>query len=317
LILKHAFTPLNNTRLSNLCGPMDAHLRTLEQALQVKIAHRHEQFKVDGPKAKAEQALEVLQALYERAARPVSADQVQLMLSSDASMVEGEDGSMQLQTRRTDLRARTPNQSVYLENIAQHDITFGIGPAGTGKTYLAVACAVDALERSAVQRIVLTRPAVEAGEKLGFLPGDLGQKVDPYLRPLYDALYDLMGFERVQKAFERNALEIAPLAFMRGRTLNNAFVILDEAQNTTPEQMKMFLTRIGFGAKAVVTGDVSQIDLPKGQLSGLIDAERVLRRVKGISMCHFTSADVVRHPLVARIVDAYDAQRSPRTAERS
>ncbi|MEN9330437.1 MAG: hypothetical protein RLZZ484_1625 [Pseudomonadota bacterium] len=317
MILKHAFTPLNNTRLSNLCGPMDAHLRTLEQALQVKIAHRHEQFKVDGPKAKAEQALEVLQALYERAARPVSADQVQLMLSTDASMVEGEDGNMQLQTRRADLRARTPNQSVYLENIAQHDITFGIGPAGTGKTYLAVACAVDALERSAVQRIVLTRPAVEAGEKLGFLPGDLGQKVDPYLRPLYDALYDLMGFERVQKAFERNALEIAPLAFMRGRTLNNAFVILDEAQNTTPEQMKMFLTRIGFGAKAVVTGDVSQIDLPKGQLSGLIDAERVLRRVKGISMCHFTSADVVRHPLVARIVDAYEAQRSPRTAVRS
>ncbi len=317
MILKHAFTPLNNTRLSNLCGPMDAHLRTLEQALQVKIVHRHEQFKVDGPKAKAEQALEVLQALYERAARPVSADQVQLMLSTDASMVEGEDGNMQLQTRRADLRARTPNQSMYLENIAQHDITFGIGPAGTGKTYLAVACAVDALERSAVQRIVLTRPAVEAGEKLGFLPGDLGQKVDPYLRPLYDALYDLMGFERVQKAFERNALEIAPLAFMRGRTLNNAFVILDEAQNTTPEQMKMFLTRIGFGAKAVVTGDVSQIDLPKGQLSGLIDAERVLRRVKGISMCHFTSADVVRHPLVARIVDAYDAQRSPRTAVRS
>ena len=310
MILKHAFTPLNNTRLSNLCGPMDAHLRTLEQALQVKIAHRHEQFKVDGPKAKAEQALEVLQALYERAARPVSADQVQLMLSTDAAMVEGEDGSMQLQTRRADLRARTPNQSVYLENIAQHDITFGIGPAGTGKTYLAVACAVDALERSAVQRIVLTRPAVEAGEKLGFLPGDLGQKVDPYLRPLYDALYDLMGFERVQKAFERNALEIAPLAFMRGRTLNNAFVILDEAQNTTPEQMKMFLTRIGFGAKAVVTGDVSQIDLPKGTLSGLIDAERVLKRVKGISICRFTSADVVRHPLVARIVDAYDAQRT-------
>lgn len=317
MILRHAFTPLNNTRLSNLCGPMDAHLRTLELALQVNIAHRHEQFKVDGPKAKAEHALEVLQALYERASRPVSADQVQLMLSTDASMIDSEGGNMLLQTRRPDLRARTTNQGVYLENIAAHDITFGIGPAGTGKTYLAVACAVDALERSAVQRIVLTRPAVEAGEKLGFLPGDLGQKVDPYLRPLYDALYELMGFERVQKAFERHALEIAPLAFMRGRTLNNAFVILDEAQNTTPEQMKMFLTRIGFGAKAVVTGDVSQIDLPKGQLSGLIDAERVLRRVKGISMCHFTSADVVRHPLVARIVDAYDAQRSPRTAERS
>jgi phosphate starvation-inducible PhoH-like protein len=289
---------------------MDEHLRTIELALDVKIAHRHEQFKVDGHKAKATRALEVLQALYERAARVIPPEQVQLMLAGDAGMTQDEDGHMQLHTRRTDLKARTPNQSVYLDNIAQHDITFGIGPAGTGKTYLAVACAVDALERSAVQRIVLTRPAVEAGEKLGFLPGDLGQKVDPYLRPLYDALYDLMGFDRVQKAFERNAIEIAPLAFMRGRTLNNAFVILDEAQNTTPEQMKMFLTRIGFGAKAVVTGDVSQIDLPKGTLSGLIDAERVLKRVKGISICRFTSADVVRHPLVARIVDAYDAQRT-------
>jgi phosphate starvation-inducible protein PhoH and related proteins len=224
-------------------------------------------------------------------------------------MEEDEEGALVLHTRRTDLKARTPNQSVYLDNIAGHDITFGIGPAGTGKTYLAVACAVDALERSAVQRIVLTRPAVEAGEKLGFLPGDLTQKVDPYLRPLYDALYDLMGFERVTKAFERNALEIAPLAFMRGRTLNNAFVILDEAQNTTPEQMKMFLTRIGFGSKCVVTGDVSQIDLPKGSLSGLVDAERVLKRVNGIAHTRFTSADVVRHPLVARIVDAYDAAR--------
>jgi phosphate starvation-inducible PhoH-like protein len=310
LILRHTFSPPNNTRLSHLCGPVDEHLRTIEMALNVKIAHRHEQFKVDGPKAKATRALEVLQALYERAARSIPAEQVQLMLAGDSGLIEAEDGNMSLHTRRTDLRARTPNQSVYLDNIAHHDITFGIGPAGTGKTYLAVACAVDALERSAVQRIVLTRPAVEAGEKLGFLPGDLGQKVDPYLRPLYDALYDLMGFDRVQKAFERNAIEIAPLAFMRGRTLNHAFVILDEAQNTTPEQMKMFLTRIGFGAKAVVTGDVSQIDLPKGQLSGLIDAERVLRRVKGIAMCHFTSADVVRHPLVARIVDAYDAQRS-------
>jgi phosphate starvation-inducible PhoH-like protein len=196
-----------------------------------------------------------------------------------------------------------------LENIAQHDITFGIGPAGTGKTYLAVASAVDALERSTIQRIILTRPAVEAGEKLGFLPGDLGQKVDPYLRPLYDALYELMGFDKVQKAFERSALEIAPLAFMRGRTLNNAFIILDEAQNTTPEQMKMFLTRIGFGAKAVITGDVSQIDLPKGSPSGLVDAEHVLKRVSGIAITHFTSKDVVRHPLVARIVDAYDKHR--------
>jgi phosphate starvation-inducible PhoH-like protein len=310
LILRHTFTPHNNTRLSHLCGPTDEHLRTIELALDVKIAHRHEQFKVDGHKAKATRAMEVLQALYERAAKAIPPEQVQLMLAGDSAM---EEDSPTLQTRRTDLRARTPTQAAYLDNIAAHDISFGIGPAGTGKTYLAVACAVDALERSAVQRIVLTRPAVEAGEKLGFLPGDLGQKVDPYLRPLYDALYDLMGYDRVQKAFERNAIEIAPLAFMRGRTLNNAFVILDEAQNTTPEQMKMFLTRIGFGAKAVVTGDVSQIDLPKGQLSGLIDAERVLKRVKGISVTRFTSADVVRHPLVARIVDAYDAQRTATT----
>ena len=309
MILRHTFTPPNNTRLSHLCGPTDEHLRTIELALEVKIAHRHEQFKVDGHKAKATRAMEVLQALYERAAKAIPPEQVQLMLAGDGGM----DDAPSLQTRRTDLRPRTPTQAAYLENIATHDISFGIGPAGTGKTYLAVACAVDALERSAVQRIVLTRPAVEAGEKLGFLPGDLGQKVDPYLRPLYDALYDLMGFDRVQKAFERSAIEIAPLAFMRGRTLNNAFVILDEAQNTTPEQMKMFLTRIGFGAKAVVTGDVSQIDLPKGQLSGLIDAERVLKRVKGIATTHFTSADVVRHPLVARIVDAYDAQRSATT----
>ena len=309
MILRHTFTPHNNTRLTHLCGPADAHLRTIEVALSVSIAHRHEQFKVDGPKAKATQAMELLQALYEMAERPITEDHLQLMLAGDSALVEAPEGAIVLNTRRADLRGRTPTQNLYLENIASHDITFGIGPAGTGKTYLAVACAVDALERSAVQRIVLTRPAVEAGERLGFLPGDLAQKVDPYLRPLYDALYELMGYDKVMKAFERNALEIAPLAFMRGRTLNNAFVILDEAQNTTPEQMKMFLTRIGFGAKAVVTGDVSQIDLPKGTLSGLIDAERVLKRVKGISVTHFTSADVVRHPLVARIVDAYDAPR--------
>ncbi len=312
MILRHTFTPHNNTRLSHLCGPADVHLRTIENALQVKIAHRHEQFKVDGPKARATQAMELLQALYEMADHAIKEDHLQLMLAGDASMMDEEGSPAPLTTRRADLRARTPTQGRYLANIAAHDITFGIGPAGTGKTYLAVACAVDALERSQVQRIVLTRPAVEAGERLGFLPGDLTQKVDPYLRPLYDALYDLMGFDRVQKAFERNALEIAPLAFMRGRTLNNAFVILDEAQNTTPEQMKMFLTRIGFGARAVVTGDVSQIDLPKGQLSGLIDAEQVLKRVQGIAITRFTSADVVRHPLVARIVDAYDAQGSRR-----
>ncbi|QFZ83218.1 AAA family ATPase [Variovorax paradoxus] len=307
MILRHTFTPLNNSRLGHLCGPLDAHLRRIEEALGVKIAHRHEQFKVDGPKATAQRAMEVLQALYEIAQRAIDPAVVQLTLAGDGSMSD-EDAAM-LVTRRADLRARTPTQALYLDNIAKHDITFGIGPAGTGKTYLAVACAVDALERAAVQRIVLTRPAVEAGERLGFLPGDLTQKVDPYLRPLYDALYDLMGYEKVQKAFERNALEIAPLAFMRGRTLNNAFVILDEAQNTSVEQMKMFLTRIGFGAKAVVTGDVSQIDLPKHQLSGLIDAERVLKRVAGIATTHFTSADVVRHPLVAKIVDAYDGQR--------
>ncbi|MDB5860859.1 MAG: phosphate starvation-inducible protein PhoH-like protein [Ramlibacter sp.] len=310
MILRHAFTPLHNNRLGHLCGPMDEHLRTIEQALQVRIGHRQEHFRVEGAKAKAGRALEVLQALYETAGRAIPRERVQLMLANDSQVGEDEDGSLVLQTRRADLKARTPNQAVYLDNITNHDITFGIGPAGTGKTYLAVACAVDALERNAVQRIVLTRPAVEAGEKLGFLPGDLAQKVDPYLRPLYDALYELMGFDRVAKAFERNALEIAPLAFMRGRTLGNAFVILDEAQNTTPEQMKMFLTRIGFGSKCVVTGDVSQIDLPKGSLSGLVEAEHILKRVKGIAHTHFTSADVVRHPLVARIVDAYDAARA-------
>ncbi len=252
--------------------------------------------------------MEVIQALYEMARAPIPAEQVQLMLSGDTALPDDGVDSVVVQTKRGEVQGRTANQKRYLANMATHDITFGIGPAGTGKTYLAVACAVDALERSAVQKIVLTRPAVEAGERLGFLPGDLAQKVDPYLRPLYDALYDLMGFDKVQKAFERQQIEIAPLAFMRGRTLNHAFVILDEAQNTTPEQMKMFLTRIGFGSKAVVTGDVSQIDLPRTQLSGLIDAERVLKRVKGIAFNRLTSADVVRHPLVARIVDAYEAR---------
>ena len=315
MILRHTFTPPNNTRMGHLCGPMDSHIRTIEVGLDVTIAHRFEQFRIEGAKLRAQQALEVLQALYEIAQRPIEPETVQLMLAGDTALSTAPDGGMALSTRRADLRARTTNQGTYLENIATHDITFGIGPAGTGKTYLAVACAVDALERSTVQRIVLTRPAVEAGERLGFLPGDLSQKVDPYLRPLYDALHELMGFERVQKAFERQQIEIAPLAFMRGRTLNHAFVILDEAQNTTPEQMKMFLTRIGFGSKAVVTGDVSQVDLPRTQLSGLVDAERVLRRVKGIAITRLTSADVVRHPLVARIVDAYDKPRPADAAE--
>jgi phosphate starvation-inducible protein PhoH and related proteins len=309
LIIRHIFSPSNNTRISHLCGPTDENLRRIEQALGVKIAHRHEQFKVDGPKLAATRGMEMLQALYEMAARPIPLDTLQLMLSGDPRMGLGADGDAALQTRRADLRARSPNQATYLDNIAKHDITFGIGPAGTGKTYLAVASAVDALERSAVQRIVLTRPAVEAGERLGFLPGDMAQKVDPYLRPLYDALYELMGVDKVLKAFERQQIEIAPLAFMRGRTLNHSFIILDEAQNTTPEQMKMFLTRIGFASKAVITGDVSQIDLPHGQMSGLIEADMVLKRVEGIAHTRFNSGDVVRHPLVARIVDAYDAAK--------
>lgn len=321
MILKHTFTPLNNSRLAHLCGPLEEHLRSIEMHLNVRISHRQEHFKIEGPKAKATHALQILQALYEQARRAIDASQVQLMLSAPAPAkspdLNANNEPTALLTKRGDLRPRSPNQGHYMDRINSHDITFGIGPAGTGKTYLAVAMAIDALERQAVQRIVLTRPAVEAGEKLGFLPGDLGQKVDPYLRPLYDALYDLMGFERVQKAFERQALEIAPLAFMRGRTLNHAFVILDEAQNATPEQMKMLLTRLGFGSKAVITGDVSQIDLPKGQQSGLIDAQEVLQGVQGISFSHFTSADVVRHPLVARIVDAYDQKRSSKAKSRS
>ncbi|MFN6994108.1 MAG: PhoH family protein [Aquincola tertiaricarbonis] len=333
MILRHAFIPPDNQRLANLCGNLDEHLRAIEAAFDVRIARRNESFRVEGARAPAERAVLLLQNLYDRARRPIPPENFQLALAQAAqeaapaakkrssraaangSGADGEAGEpapgageVVLQTRRADLQGRTPNQQVYLRNILDHDITFGIGPAGTGKTFLAVACAVDALERSQVQRIVLTRPAVEAGERLGFLPGDLTQKVDPYLRPLYDALYDLMGFDRVTKAFEKGTIEIAPLAFMRGRTLNHAFVILDEAQNTTSEQMKMFLTRIGFGAKAVVTGDVSQIDLPKGTLSGLIEAERVLRRVKGIAITRFTAADVVRHPLVARIVEAYEAE---------
>ncbi|MDR7298203.1 phosphate starvation-inducible PhoH-like protein [Pelomonas aquatica] len=311
MILRFAFEPADNTRLARVCGSLDAHLREIEAALGVKVTRRDAEFRVDGPKAAAERAKALLENLYERARRPLPAETLQLALveakAPESSTPDG-DGPLVLRTRRADLSARTPRQHQYLQQILSHDITFGLGPAGTGKTFLAVACAVDALERSTVQRIILTRPAVEAGERLGFLPGDLTQKVDPYLRPLYDALYDLLGFDRVTKAFEKGQLEVAPLAFMRGRTLNHAFVILDEAQNTTPEQMKMFLTRIGFGSRCVVTGDTSQIDLPRGVQSGLIDAEHVLAKVKGIAMTRFTSADVVRHPLVARIVEAYEAR---------
>jgi phosphate starvation-inducible PhoH-like protein len=323
VILRHAFTPLDNARLAHLCGSLDEHLRAVEGALDVSIRRRNEAFRVEGEKGAAQRAILLLQALYARARRPIGAEAIQLALAAavadaakfaprrgavDAARgADMPDAPIALRTRHADLQGRTPNQIRYIRDILSHDISFGIGPAGTGKTFLAVACAVDALERSAVQRIVLTRPAVEAGERLGFLPGDLAQKVDPYLRPLYDALYDLMGFDRVARAFEKASIEIAPLAFMRGRTLNHSFVILDEAQNTTPEQMKMFLTRIGFASRAVVTGDVSQIDLPRGSESGLVDAERVLRRVRGIAINHFSAADVVRHPLVARIVEAYDA----------
>lgn len=315
--------PLDNTRLAHLCGPVDENLRQISAALDVTIFRRGDKFIVAGDNAA--RAVELLEMFYEEADKAISVEDIQLALVEQragnkqgaAKAKKGGDDDMSeepaLKTRRSDLRGRTPHQNQYIKAILEHDVTFGVGPAGTGKTYLAVACAVDALERDAVQRIVLTRPAVEAGERLGFLPGDLAQKVDPYLRPLYDALYDLLGFDRTQKMFEKQAIEIAPLAYMRGRTLNHAFIILDEAQNTTPEQMKMFLTRIGFGSKAVVTGDVTQIDLQRSQKSGLVDALKILHKVRGIAFTHFTSADVVRHPLVARIVDAYEAANPTRS----
>ena len=326
--------PLDNARLAHLCGPLDENLRQISAALDVTIFRRGEKFIVSGHNA--ERAVQILEQFYAVANKIVPIEEVQLALVEQRANVNAAAGAAAaaigaaasdkphavaevlapfnepdinspiLKTRRADLRGRTPHQIRYLRNILEHDISFGVGPAGTGKTYLAVACAVDALERDAVKRIILTRPAVEAGERLGFLPGDLAQKVDPYLRPLYDALYDLLGFDRTQKMFEKGVIEIAPLAFMRGRTLNHAFVILDEAQNTTVEQMKMFLTRIGFGSKAVVTGDITQVDLHKNQRSGLVDAMHVLKDVRGIAFTHFASADVVRHPMVGRIVDAYE-----------
>lgn len=331
----HYFTPepMDNRRLAHLCGPMDENLRQIATALNVTLFRRGDKFIASGNNA--EQAVALLSRFYAIANKSISIEDIQLALveqqqdtppvtpARDKSRhVKSEDipeseqilESPTLKTRKHDLRGRTPHQSAYLNAILNHDITFGIGPAGTGKTYLAVACAVDALERDVVQRIILTRPAVEAGERLGFLPGDLSQKVDPYLRPLYDALYDLLGFDRTQKMFEKQVIEIAPLAYMRGRTLNHAFIILDEAQNTTAEQMKMFLTRIGFGSKAVITGDTTQIDLHQGQKSGLIDALDVLQEVRGIAFSRFTSRDVVRHPLVARIVDAYDEHGTPPAA---
>ena len=310
--------PLDNRALANLCGPLDTNLRQIEAALDVAISHRGAEFAIAGAPRQTRRAATALQRFYVEAQKPLSVDDIQLGLvefdtqpaAAVTAPAASDDGVPLLRTRRADLHGRTPNQVAYLKAIGAHDITFGIGPAGTGKTYLAVACAVDALERDAVKRIVLVRPAVEAGERLGFLPGDFAQKVDPYLRPLYDALYDLMGFDKVMKLFERNTIEIAPLAYMRGRTLNHSFIILDEAQNTTPEQMKMFLTRIGFGTKAVITGDVTQIDLARGQKSGLIEADRVLSGVRGIAFVKFTSADVVRHPLVQKIIDAYERDQT-------
>jgi phosphate starvation-inducible protein PhoH and related proteins len=303
-------TPADNRALANLCGPLDANLRQIEAALDISIAHRGGTFTLAGKPTQTRLATEILRRFYALAEKPLSVDDIQLGLieltSQQRAAAPGDDDVTRLRTRRADLHGRTPNQTLYLKHIQEHDITFGIGPAGTGKTYLAVACAVDALERDTVKRLVLVRPAVEAGERLGFLPGDLAQKVDPYLRPLYDALYDLMGFDKTGKLFERGTIEIAPLAYMRGRTLNHSFIILDEAQNTTPEQMKMFLTRIGFGTKSVITGDVTQIDLARGQKSGLIEADRILAGVRGIAFTRFTSADVVRHPLVQKIIGAYE-----------
>ena len=310
-----SFPDANNTYLSNLCGVLDENLRQIETALNVTITRRGEIFNLRGEHAAT--AAHLLKNFFPRASKPLDLEEIQLALveaNQHATPLHTDPAQASnmpvLMTRRTGLHGRTPRQNQYIRQILEHDVTFGIGPAGTGKTYLAVACAVDALERDLVRRIVLVRPAVEAGERLGFLPGDLVQKVDPYLRPLYDALYDLMGVEKATRQFERNIIEIAPLAFMRGRTLNHAFIILDEAQNTTPEQMKMFLTRIGFGSKAVVTGDVTQIDLQRGQKSGLIEAAEVLSEVRGIAFTHFKNDDVVRHPLVARIIDAYDAHKA-------
>ena len=305
--LDHTLVPLDNERLANLCGPLDENLRQIETAFDITIGRRGEHFRLTGETAKAKQGIEALEHFYAAARQLLSVDDIQLGLVELRNRSAEQLPMPTLATRKSDLHGRTPNQVQYLRNIQEHDITFGIGPAGTGKTYLAVAAAVDAFERDQVQRIVLTRPAVEAGERLGFLPGDLAQKVDPYLRPLYDALYDLMGFDKVGRLFEKGHIEIAPLAYMRGRTLNHSFIILDEAQNTTPEQMKMFLTRIGIGARAVITGDVTQVDLAKGQKSGLIEVRRILADVRGLAFTDFTAADVVRHPLVARIVEAYEA----------
>jgi len=305
--------PADNQRLANLCGQFDEHLRLIERRMGVEINNRGNTFRIIGKKKSAEETEEILRELYrETDKNTLTPELVHLHLHDagsepvvNANKRSGEE--VIIQTKRGQVRGRGASQQHYLRSIADYDVSFGVGPAGTGKTYLAVASAVEALERDQVRRIILTRPAVESGERLGFLPGDLAQKIDPYLRPLYDALYEMMGFEKVARLMERNVIEVAPLAYMRGRSLNESFIILDEAQNTTVEQMKMFLTRIGFGSKVVVTGDVTQIDLPKGQLSGLRQVIDILSDVDGLSFSFFTPKDVVRHPLVQRIVEAYDS----------
>ncbi|MEE9330965.1 MAG: PhoH family protein [Methylophilaceae bacterium] len=310
--------PEDNARLANLCGALDENIKQIETALEVNINRRSSTFSITGKQENMRMAAQLIENFYLRAKKPIELEDVQLgLVEVDKLMPDEVDTSTAmpvLMTKRGDLHGRTPRQVQYLKQIQDYDIAFGIGPAGTGKTYLAVASAVDAMTRDRVKRIVLVRPAVEAGERLGFLPGDLNQKVDPYLRPLYDALYDLAGYDTVNKMFERNAIEVAPLAYMRGRTLNQSFIILDEAQNTTPEQMKMFLTRIGFGTKAVITGDITQIDLQRGQKSGLIEAQKILKNIKGIAMTNFLSQDVVRHPLVQKIVNAYERYEDKKDA---
>lgn len=310
-VLEVSLEPNDTRRLANLCGQFDQHLRQIEQRVGVDIRNRGNHFSIKGEQQKAEAAATVLQAAYDETAGEVALtpERIHLYLQNteldDLQQATSED-AVSIRTKKENIKPRGKHQNDYVSLIRKHDINFGIGPAGTGKTYLAVACAVEALLQDTVERILLVRPAVEAGEKLGFLPGDLAQKVDPYLRPLYDALYDMLGFDTVGRMIERNIIEVAPLAYMRGRTLNHSFVILDESQNTTREQMKMFLTRIGFGSTAVITGDVTQIDLPKGMQSGLIHAQRVLENVNGVSFTRFTSRDVVRHPIVQRIVEAYE-----------
>jgi phosphate starvation-inducible PhoH-like protein len=320
--------PADNRRLANLCGPFDDNIKQLERRLGVEINYRNQLFTIVGQPHTATATLDILKTLYVSTAPvrgtipDIEPEQIHLaikesgILEQETSSVITHGKEVFIKTKKGMIKPRTPNQAHYLMNMVTHDITYGIGPAGTGKTYLAVAAAVDALERQEIRRILLTRPAVEAGEKLGFLPGDLSQKVDPYLRPLYDALFEMLGFERVEKLIERNVIEVAPLAYMRGRTLNDAFIILDESQNTTVEQMKMFLTRIGFNSRAVITGDVTQIDLPRGAKSGLRHAIEVLSEVEEISFNFFQSDDVVRHPVVARIINAYEKWEAQDQRER-